>query len=217
MAKPEEKAASLREDILTIKRERILTEAVELFYKKGYLPTNVDEIAQQLGATKPFVYYHFKSKIDLLSEVCRRVIREALEVTEAAAASDAPPVVKLEDFVRRFTDLVLERHKYTSIYFREQLNLPEDVNSAIDTMRKKIDYRLRDILREGQETGDFDISNLAVASQIVSGMISYTFAWYHESGHLQAEDIRQPMLKHVLLSVGVAPEKMPVSAEQAAV
>ena len=53
MAKPNDKAAALRNDILAIKRERILSEAVDLFYENGYLSTNVDVIAHKLGARKP--------------------------------------------------------------------------------------------------------------------------------------------------------------------
>jgi AcrR family transcriptional regulator len=203
MARTARTGATLRDDIFAIKRERILKEAVALFHENGYLPTNVEAIAQRLEATKPFVYYHFKSKIDLLSEICERVMREALEVTEAAAEADVPPLDKLVEFVRNFTDVVLNRHEYVAIYFREHLNLPPDVDASVTAMRKKIDYRLRDILREGKQSGVFHFANLAVASQIVAGMISYTFAWYDESIQLSKSSIRQQMTEHVLQSVGV--------------
>lgn len=197
--------SSLRQDIVAMKRERILSEAVELFYQNGYLPTNVEAIADRLGATKPFVYYHFQSKIDLLNEICERVMREALEATVGAASARLAPVEKLSLFVQDFTSVVLDRHEYVSIYFREQLNLPEEVNTRVMEMRKKIDHNLRNILREGKQAGDFRFENLAMASQIVAGMISYTFAWYSDSLHLSKEDIRRQMLDHVLLTVGVQP------------
>lgn len=203
MAKPNDKAAALRNDILAIKRERILSEAVDLFYENGYLSTNVDAIAHQLGATKPFVYYHFKSKIELLSDICSRLMLEALDVAEAAAGAELGPVDKLAQFTVGFTKLVLERHKHVSIYFREELNLPEDVKAAISGMRRKIDHRLRGILKEGLQTGDFYFSSVAVASQIVSGMVSYSFAWYDESRPLSKEAISRQMLEQVLMSVGV--------------
>lgn len=203
MAKSNDKATALRNDILAIKRERILAEAVDLFHENGYLSTNVDAIAQQLGATKPFVYYHFKSKIELLSDICRRLMMEALEVAEAAAVADVGPVEKLAQFAVGFTGLVLDRHKHVSIYFREELNLPDDVKAAISDMRRKIDYRLRGILKEGALTGEFHFSNVAVASQIVSGMVSYSFAWYHEARPISKDAIVRQMVEHVLMSVGV--------------
>ncbi|MBO6720068.1 MAG: TetR family transcriptional regulator [Rhizobiaceae bacterium] len=207
MNKSRRNGTALRDDIFAIKQERILQEAVALFYENGYLPTNVDAIAQQLGATKPFVYYHFKRKIDLLVEICRRTMLEALEVTEDAANLEADPIPKLADFVRNFTALILDRYKFVSIYFREQLNLPDDVNEDIFIMRRKIDVALRKILREGQEAGDFHFENTTIASQVVAGMISYTFAWYQDPGPIAKEAIARQMLQHVLQSVGVAPAR----------
>ncbi len=82
---------NLWDEIADIKREKILGEAVTLFYEKGYLPTTVDAIAERFGATKPFVYYHFKSKIDLLVEICVRGTREAMAGTVKAVSIPLDP------------------------------------------------------------------------------------------------------------------------------
>lgn len=47
-------------------RERILDVALDLFIEKGYDKTSLREIAEQLGVTKAALYYHFKSKQDIL-------------------------------------------------------------------------------------------------------------------------------------------------------
>ena len=59
------KAASVWDEVAELKREKILQSAVDLFYTNGYLPTTMDEIAECIGATKPFVYYHFENKAEL--------------------------------------------------------------------------------------------------------------------------------------------------------
>ncbi len=194
---------TLWDEIADIKREKILNEAVQLFYEKGYLPSTVDAIAERLGATKPFVYYHFKSKIDLLVEICQRGTSEALAVTEKALSQPLDPVQKLALFVHDFTMVVLETHKYVAIYFREQLNLPEDVAAGIGKMRREIDRHVRALLSEGQAAGVFSFADLAVASQVVTGMSSYAFAWYREPGRLTKEQICAQMVTHVLRTVGV--------------
>jgi AcrR family transcriptional regulator len=193
---------SLWDEIAHIKRERILREAVDLFDKKGYVPTTVDAIAERLGATKPFVYYHFKNKIDLLVEICERQMREALAVTVKAVSAPLPARQRLELFVREFTLVVLNNHQHVAIYFREQLNLPEESTKKIAAMRKDIDRRLRGLLAEGKEAGEFEFDNLAIASLIVAGMVSYAFAWYRESIRLTKEEICEQMVKHVLRTVG---------------
>ena len=64
----------MREEILAYKRERILEEAVKLFYARGFNATTLDDIAAELGVTKPFIYTHFRSKVDLLAALCKPTI-----------------------------------------------------------------------------------------------------------------------------------------------
>ncbi|MBN8181759.1 TetR/AcrR family transcriptional regulator [Roseibium aggregatum] len=47
-------------------RERILTAANKLFYAEGIRAVSLDTIAEKAGVTKKTVYYHFKSKDDLI-------------------------------------------------------------------------------------------------------------------------------------------------------
>ncbi|MFI6763786.1 TetR/AcrR family transcriptional regulator [Micromonospora sp. NPDC050417] len=47
-------------------RTRIQTVALELFTEQGYEKTSLREIAERLGVTKAALYYHFKSKDDIV-------------------------------------------------------------------------------------------------------------------------------------------------------
>lgn len=47
-------------------RQRIQDVALELFADKGYDKTSLREIAEQLDVTKAALYYHFKTKEDIL-------------------------------------------------------------------------------------------------------------------------------------------------------
>lgn len=47
-------------------RDRILDVAMELFIEQGYEATSLREIAEPLGFTKAALYYHFKSKQEIL-------------------------------------------------------------------------------------------------------------------------------------------------------
>ena len=48
-------------------RERILDAANRLFYGEGIRAVSVDAIAEKAGLTKKTLYYHFKSKDDLVA------------------------------------------------------------------------------------------------------------------------------------------------------
>src|SRR6516165_681020 len=47
-------------------RARIQQVALELFAEQGYDATSLREIAERLGVTKAALYYHFKSKEDIV-------------------------------------------------------------------------------------------------------------------------------------------------------
>ncbi|MFS8181648.1 TetR/AcrR family transcriptional regulator [Pseudovibrio denitrificans] len=49
-------------------RDRILDAANRLFYGEGIRAVSVDAIAEKAGITKKTLYYHFKSKDDLVAE-----------------------------------------------------------------------------------------------------------------------------------------------------
>jgi AcrR family transcriptional regulator len=50
-------------------RKRILDAAYVLFRRRGYTRVSMDEIATATGVTKRALYYHFRSKDDLLTAV----------------------------------------------------------------------------------------------------------------------------------------------------
>jgi len=47
-------------------RERIVAAANRLFYREGIRAVSVDAVAEEAGITKRSLYYHFKSKDDLI-------------------------------------------------------------------------------------------------------------------------------------------------------
>ncbi|WP_428696395.1 TetR/AcrR family transcriptional regulator [Stappia sp.] len=49
-------------------RERIVDAANRLFYREGIRAVSVDAVANEAGVTKKTLYYHFRSKDDLVAE-----------------------------------------------------------------------------------------------------------------------------------------------------
>src|SRR5580658_142369 len=85
----------MREEILAYKRERIIEEAVKLFYVRGFTGTTLDDIAAELGVTKPFIYTHFRGKVELLAALCKPTIQLALAAVANAAALPGTPTERL--------------------------------------------------------------------------------------------------------------------------
>lgn len=57
-------------------RQRIQVVARELFTQKGVQRTSLQDIADRLGITKPALYYHFRSREDLVRSIVQPLIDE---------------------------------------------------------------------------------------------------------------------------------------------
>ena len=79
-----------------LKRERIISTAVDLFYSNGLGNTTLEAVAEKMNVTKPFIYSHFKSKSDLLAEICSRGIRASLEALNRVVASEGSATDKVQ-------------------------------------------------------------------------------------------------------------------------
>jgi AcrR family transcriptional regulator len=103
-------------------RARAVTVALSLFVRQGYTATSLREIAEQLGVTKAALYFHFRTKEEILTAI----LRGYLDGIKALVDGAEPPLTDeaRADLVRRFAahqeqwgvDLVLlGRQNYTEI------------------------------------------------------------------------------------------------------
>jgi AcrR family transcriptional regulator len=85
-------------------RERIQQVALELFAEHGYDKTALREIAERLGVTKAALYYHFKTKEDILGSI----IDDYTDQVDAliAWAQDQPRTIETRrEIIRRHAEL----------------------------------------------------------------------------------------------------------------
>ena len=73
-------------------KKAISIATLEIFCEKGYSRTTFDEIAKRINLTKGAVYWHFRNKADILSEI----IRKTFEITRNIIAIKVPKIDSLE-------------------------------------------------------------------------------------------------------------------------
>lgn len=195
----------MRDEILAYKRERILEEAVKLFYARGFNGTTLDDIAAELGVTKPFIYTHFRSKVDLLAALCQPTIEMSLAAVQQGAAMPGTTTERLFHAVAGFTKVVLQRQANIAIYFREEKNLSKAALDEINELRKRFDRVLSDLLAQGVAAGEFDVPDVRLAALAIGGMISWAYTWHRPSGRLTLDEMGGKMGHLALRMVGARP------------
>jgi AcrR family transcriptional regulator len=192
----------MREEILAYKRERILEEAVKLFYERGFTGTTLDDIAAELGVTKPFIYTHFRSKSELLTALCKPTIELSLDAVTRASKAPGSPTQRLHRAIVGFTQVVLSRQANIAIYFREEKNLAPEALAEINALRKKFDRVLSKLLTEGIAAGEFDTRDVSLAALAIGGMISWAYTWHRPEGRLALDEMCERMAELALHMVG---------------
>jgi AcrR family transcriptional regulator len=103
-------------------RKRILDVALELFNEQGYDATSLREIAERLGVTKAALYYHFKSKADILLELHLRLHDLGGDLLDEldALPDDRDAVAAWPQLIDRFIDQVIENRDLFLVHQRNQ-------------------------------------------------------------------------------------------------
>lgn len=91
-----------RDGRTTDTRDRILAAALEAFIEQGFATTTLQDIADRLGLTKAALYYHFKSKDELVRAVMRPLVEALHDYAEASRSAEVTPRQLLE----RYFDIV---------------------------------------------------------------------------------------------------------------
>ena len=84
-------------------RQRIQDVALELFAEQGYEKTSLREIAERLDVTKAALYYHFKTKEEILVSIFDDLSQPIVELIEWGRQQPQSLETKHE-IIRRYSD-----------------------------------------------------------------------------------------------------------------
>lgn len=164
-------------------RRAILLAAAKLFSKEGYNATTMRRIAEAANLEAGSIYYHFKSKDQILDEVLDIGVRQLYEQiqknVERARAED-------DTFRKTFAQLVdthlcflLKESDFTSANIRNFPILSDKRRRAHRPLREAYAQLWRSFLQHHQDAGNLrgDIS-VTLVSQFILGAMNWTAEWY---------------------------------------
>ena len=104
------------------RRNEILDVAERLFCTKGYDNTSTNDILAEIGIARGTLYYHFKSKEDILDAMIDRILDEIIRKASRIALDESVPVLE------RLTQTVLAANVDTKTgdMILEQVHKPQN-------------------------------------------------------------------------------------------
>lgn len=136
-------------------RQNILQAAAELFARKGYLATSVEDIAAATHTGKTNIYYHFKSKEGLFHQLMLRHQRDWLQYWESQKHRYPTAVEQLYALVELSVTRGFALHKAAAEFLQESWCKNEEF--MVDMAEKCEENRrfLAEIIRMGMDNGEF--------------------------------------------------------------
>jgi len=200
-------AGDLKAEVSNLKRERIMEAATKLFAAQGFHGTSVDAVATALGVTKPFIYYHFKDKADILTASCRRGADLTLGAIKAAEVSRGTASERLAHFCRSMAGIVIDHSHFLAVYHREIGALRDADRRSILRIRTEIDRRVVALIEVGRSSGEFDVDDLAVTTVSITMMLSNLWIWYRENRTGSRPQVVETLVQLVLRMVGAKQQR----------
>jgi AcrR family transcriptional regulator len=125
-------------------RERIQEVALELFTERGYDATSLREIAERLGVTKAALYYHFRTKDEIVESLVADRVARIDELVAWAEGQPRTTATRLE-FVRKYAALLHEGRHHGLMRFFERNQGAMAAHKSGEQMRERMS-RMLDVL-----------------------------------------------------------------------
>ena len=195
--KPRAASASGRQKAATAgtdaKRERILATAERLFHEQGYANTTIEQIVQQLGVTKPFVYYYFRNKQEIFETLSWAPTVACFTAMDFAADDTRPAHVKVTEGIERLIRATLAHHPAAFFPYREpQVYRPEYLATQKQLANHFYD-QLCALLEQGRQDGMFDFNDTKITALAACSLPGFLYHWYRPDGRLSADEVVQEL------------------------
>jgi AcrR family transcriptional regulator len=201
------KRSELKAEVIALKRKRIVDAARRLFYEKGYERTTLDDIAERLQVTKPFIYSYYKNKNELLHEIAQQCISECLEAQSRILLSKGSTADKLARIIEEVAQIIIHNQANTIIYLREEMNLDWHVAQKIREQRNEFDHRNMKLLRDGARSGALKVVDERVTARCIGGILVWCALWYRDLGVLSPAAIAHLVSENAMSMVSATTGK----------
>lgn len=157
-----------------LRRDAFVDAAQRLIQAKGYEQMSIQDVLDELDASRGAFYHYFDSKVALLDAVVERMVDAATATLEPVAADpDLPALRKLEGVFTGIASWKMERKELMLAVVRVWLS---DENAIVrERFRRHAAVRLTPllvrILRQGKAEGVFSVSSAEHAASVLVSLV----------------------------------------------
>jgi len=179
--------------------EAVLKAAASLFYKKGYIETTMEDIADRLRMSKPTLYTYAKSKSIILQGIVKFWM---CNLDELFRDMEAHPVIeeRLGLLIHRWAALAVKHESYMHVFLAEEQHMPVSATREYKIWSRATLERLRNLIKDVQKRGKFTkIADPTIVAFGIIGFISLVPRWFNNRGRLSIAEVAKTYLSTLRL------------------
>jgi AcrR family transcriptional regulator len=183
------------------REEQLLGNAIQLFSRGGFRETSLQEIAVELGITRPLFYYYFESKEELLWRIIGHLGDVLLEQARPIATADRTPRERLRALLEMHIETLLANVDAFRIYFAERHSLTGKRDLRLKRGELAYQHLITDVIVEGQRAGEFVLRDPELLERMSLGAANALLRWYVPTGAIPPQDITVAMVEFILAGI----------------
>lgn len=187
------------------KRERILAAAEDLFYRNGFAGTTMDMICAELGVTKPFVYYYFHDKHEIVETLAWRASVACLSTMKFPADDARPAHLKLAEGLQRWVAACVTHFRASALAFRVTASLRPEFRDELRRLANDFYADLGALMEEGRRQGKLSFEDTTVTAMAMGGAVGFMYTWYRPEGRLTPEQLVASLTATLCKMIGLRP------------
>lgn len=182
--------------------DALLDVAVRVFLERGYDGSSLDQVARAAGITKASIYYHVRSKEELLLRGVGRSFDALYAVLGEPGAKSGSALERLTYVIRRAAEVITGMLPESALLLRVRGNTHAE--QRILERRRELDHMVAEVFVNAQNEGAIraDIDP-RLATRLVFGMLNSITEWYRPGGAMSVAAIADSAVKIALQGLAV--------------
>jgi len=176
--------------------------AAALIARHGYDAVTMRQLASKVGVQAAALYRYFPTKEDLLFTLMREHMDGLAQSWALARPNSADPGQRLAAFVHHHIAYNVARRHPTHVSNMELRSLSRERLSQMLKLRAAYEKELRQILRDGAETGIFRLDDLGLTTMAIIQMITGVIVWFRPGERLSVRQVADSYLAMTMRLLG---------------
>jgi AcrR family transcriptional regulator len=184
-------------------RRLILDGSADLFSRRGYRATSMNEIAAAVGLSKPTLYHYFHNKEEILVRLYEEVMSDAVDNAVEVSTAVGEPLEVLHRLLAYRVRTTCERQAIHKVFFEEEEELPAHlIESVIEQRRRYEDVYRVQVQRFLDAHPDAPEIDVTVFVNSCLGAANWVYKWYRPDGPRTPEQLGQQIATYALHPLG---------------